>query len=122
MKKYIIYLGVLLVIVTLSVGFSAFQRQLLIDNNPFTVRLQEDTRVSNVSVKSVSNQVISNFEDYNKSKIFGNVTFPSASSYILYNSSSSQQPGNCSFKSLNLSFLRNSLSSSNLFIRSIFIL
>ena len=83
-RKYIIYSMILLLIVGLSVGFSAFQKQLLIDDSIFKVRLQEDTRVSASVVEKTSGDAVSNSEDYNVSKIYGNVTFPTTSSYVLY--------------------------------------
>ena len=83
-KKYIIYGIILLVIIGLSVGFSVFQKQLLIDDMNMHVRLQEDVRVSNVSVSNTSDDVISNSEEFNKTKLLGNVTFPVSNSYILY--------------------------------------
>ena len=82
--KYIIYSIVLLLVLTLSVGFSAFQKQLLIDDSIFNVRLQVDTRVSGNSVQKISGNAVSNSEDYNVKKIYGNVTFPTTSSYVLY--------------------------------------
>ena len=83
-KKYIIYSIILLLVVSLSVGFSAFQKQLLIDDSIFHVRLHEDVRVSDIKVQSSSENVVSNYEDFNVSKLYGSVNFPSANSYILY--------------------------------------
>ncbi len=81
-NNYIVFIS-LLVIISLSVGFSAFQKELLIDDILFKVRLHKDTRVSDVSVSS-SNGAVSNFEEFNTNKLLGNVTFDSSSSYILY--------------------------------------
>ena len=83
-KRYIIYSIILLLVLGLSVGFSAFQKQLLIDDSIFNVRLQEDTRVSASVIQKTYGDAISNFEDYNVKKIYGNVTFPTTSSYVLY--------------------------------------
>ncbi len=82
-RKYIIYSIVLLLVVGLSVGFSAFQKQLLIDDSIFDVRIHEDVRLSNMVVSHASNAV-SNTEDFNVKKLYGNITFDSASSYVLY--------------------------------------
>ena len=80
----IIFSIILLIVCLLSIGFAAFQKQLLIDDSIFNVRLQKDTRVSANIVQKVSGDAVSNYEDYNVSKIYGNVTFPTASSYVLY--------------------------------------
>ena len=73
--KYIIYSVILLLVVSLTVGFSAFQKQLLIDDFIFNVRLQVDTRVSANVVQKVSGNAVSNYEDYNVSKIYGSQRF-----------------------------------------------
>ena len=83
-RKYIIYSVIVLLIVSLSVGFSALQRQLLIDDSIFNVRLQTDTRVSSSVVSKTGGEAISNYEEFNVSKVYGNVTFPTTSSYVLY--------------------------------------
>ena len=82
--KYIIYSAVILLVLGLSVGFSTLQKQLLIDDFIFNVRMQIDTRVSSSLVSKTSGDAISNFEEYNMSKVYGSVTFPSTSSYVLY--------------------------------------
>ncbi len=83
-NKHLIIIVFLLTIIMLSIGFSAFQKQLLIDDSIFQVRIHEDVRVSNSALQKVSGSAVSNFEDFNKTKILGNVTFSSTSSYVLY--------------------------------------
>ena len=85
-RKYrnISLIVILLLIVTLSVGFSALQKQLFVSDINMEVRLQEDVRVSRISLTSSVGDAISNSEDYNKAKLYGNVTFPTTSSYVLY--------------------------------------
>ena len=82
-KKNIIYLVVLLLTVCLTVGFSAFQNELFISDMLLKVRLQRDVRVSNSVISKTSGSVV-NSEEYNKTKLLGNVTFDSTSSYVLY--------------------------------------
>ena len=82
-KKILYMLFVLLITVGLSVGFSAFQKNLKVEDLLMHVRLQRETRVSNKTIQSANNAT-SNVEDYNVSKIYGNVTFDSTSGYILY--------------------------------------
>ena len=81
--KYYIFLVVLLVTGMLSVGFSAFQKELYINDLLMHVRLQRETRVSNISVSKTSGAT-ANTEDYNEKKIYGNITFSNTSSYVLY--------------------------------------
>ena len=64
-------------------GFSAFNKQLFIDNIEFKVRLERDVRVSDLSVQTASNAT-ANSEDYNVAKLISSVTFSSTSSYVLY--------------------------------------
>ena len=63
-SKYLIYIGIIvivLVIVFLSVGYSAFQNRLAIENIGAVVRIDRDIRITNVSIEKVNN-VISNYE------------------------------------------------------------
>ncbi len=83
-NKYIIYSVILLLVIGLSVGFSAFQKQLLIDDSIFEVRIHEDVRVSNSALQKVSGSAVSNFEDFNKNKVLGNISFENTSDYVLY--------------------------------------
>ena len=83
-KKYLMYSILLLIVISVSVGFSAFQKQLLIDDSIFNVRLHEDVRVSAASVAKTNADGVSDYEDFNVSKLYGSVTLPSASSYVLY--------------------------------------
>ena len=87
MRKYrgknIIYLVVLLLTLGLTIGFSAFQNELFINDILLKVRLQRDVRVSE-SVISKSSGAVINDQEYNKTKLLGNVTFDSTSSYVLY--------------------------------------
>ena len=82
-RKSIIYLGILLLIMGLTIGFSAFQNQLFINDMMLKVRLQRDVRVSDSVISKTSNAVV-NSQEYNKDKLLGNVTFNSTSSYVLY--------------------------------------
>ena len=83
-NKFFVLLGILLIVISLSVGFSAFQKQLTVNNMDFYVRLQEDVRVSDITVSKVAGSAVSNFEEFNKARLIGSVTLPSTSSYVLY--------------------------------------
>ena len=84
--KYLIYIGIIvivLVIVFLSVGYSAFQNRLAIENIGAIVRIDKDIRITNVSIEKVNN-VISNYEEYNVSNFEGNVILNTSDSYVIY--------------------------------------
>ena len=84
--KYLIYIGIIvivLVIVFLSVGYSAFQNRLAIENIGAIVRIDKDIRITNVSIEKVNN-VISNYEEYNVSNFEGSVILNTSDSYVIY--------------------------------------
>ena len=85
-SKYLIYIGIIvivLVIVFLSVGYSAFQNRLAIENIGAIVRIDKDIRITNVSIEKVNN-VISNYEEYNVSNFEGSVILNASDSYVIY--------------------------------------
>ncbi len=73
----------LLVIIFLSVGFSAFQNNLLIESIISNVRIDKDIRVMNASVSNVDD-AISYYVDYNVSNISGSVVLNNSNSYVIY--------------------------------------
>ena len=73
----------ILVIIFLSVGFSAFQNNLLIESIISNVRIDKDIRVMNASVNSVDD-AISYYVDYNVSNISGSVVLNNSNSYVIY--------------------------------------
>lgn len=84
--KYLIYIGIIvivLVIIFLSVGYSAFQNRLAIENIGAIVRIDKDIRITNVSIEKVNN-VISNYEEYNVSNFEGSVILNASDSYVIY--------------------------------------
>ena len=67
----LIYFGSIIIVLTiifLSVGFSAFQNKLAIEDISATVRIDKDVRVTKVGIESVKNAT-SYYEDYNVSNI-----------------------------------------------------
>ena len=82
----LIYFGFIIVVVTvifLSVGFSAFQNELAIENISATVRIDKDVRVTKTVVESVKDAT-SYYEDYNISNISGSIRLNSSNSYVIY--------------------------------------
>ena len=83
-NRLIMFSIIFIIVISLTIGFSAFQKQLLIDDSIFNVRLQKDTRVSGIVLSGNGGSAESSYEEYNVSKIYGSVDFPSSSSYVLY--------------------------------------
>ena len=87
-KKRILYISiVLLVTIGLSVGFSAFQKSLNIEDLLMHVRIQKETRITGITIQNASGAVSNSedyAEDYNVRKVYGSVTFNNSSSYMLY--------------------------------------
>lgn len=73
----------LLFVVFLSIGFSAFQNNLTIDNIGVNVQIDKDIRVTGVKINTVDN-ANSYYEEYNVSNIYSRVKLNSNSSYIIY--------------------------------------
>ena len=72
-----------LAVIFLSIGFSAFQNELAIENIGASVRIDKDIRVTKVSINSV-NEATSHYEDYNASNISGSIELKNSNSYIIY--------------------------------------
>ncbi|MDE5888585.1 MAG: hypothetical protein K2H20_01050 [Bacilli bacterium] len=83
-KQQIVISIVLIVIVFLTIGFSAFQDSLFIDSAKVTYRAIKDIRVTGVSIDSVENGGVSNYEDYNVNNIHGAVNLPNENSIVKY--------------------------------------
>ena len=72
-----------LVILALTIGFSAYQANLVIDATA-QVRIQKDIRITGVVASNTSYDGISNWEDYNVSNISSSITLPSSNSTVTY--------------------------------------
>lgn len=81
--KVIYFSLIVFCILFLSIGFSAFQNNLYIDDLNAIVRIDKDVRISGVGIDSVNNAV-SSYEDFNVSNITSNVSLPNEDSYIIY--------------------------------------
>lgn len=81
-NKKILYF-IFFIILFLSIGFSAFQNNLSIDNIFLNVNIDKDIRVMGISVNE-SKDAFSTYEDYNVSNIKSNVTLSNSNSYIIY--------------------------------------
>ena len=81
-NKYVILSFV--IILFLTIGFSAFNNNLLIDNIGLVVRKESIIRVTNVIYSSSDNGGVNNNIDYNVSNINGSVTLPNSNSSVTY--------------------------------------
>ncbi len=82
--KVICFSLIVICILFLSIGFSAFQNNLYIDDLNAIVRIDKDIRISGVEIDSVNNAV-SSYENFNVSNITSKVSLPNEDSYIIYN-------------------------------------
>ena len=84
-KLYIIISYVILIfVICLSIGFSAFSEQLNIKNIIASVRVKSDIRVTSVNLEDAYNGAYSTSLNYNKTNINGTAILPSEDSYIDY--------------------------------------
>ena len=84
-KSYIIISYVILIfVICLSIGFSAFSEQLNIKNIIASVRVKSDIRVTSVNLEDAYNGAYSTSLNYNKTNINGTAILPSEDSYIDY--------------------------------------
>ena len=84
-KSYIIISYVILIfVICLSIGFSAFSEQLNIKNIIASVRVKSDIRVTSVNLEDTYNGAYSTSLNYNKTNINGTAILPSEDSYIDY--------------------------------------
>ena len=74
---------VVLTVIFLSVGFSAFQNELAIENISANIKIDKDVRVTKVSVESVKDAT-SYYEDYNVSNISSSIALNDSNSYVIY--------------------------------------
>lgn len=82
----LIYFGsiiVVLIVIFLSIGFSAFQNELAIEDISAAVRIDKDVRVTKVWVESVKDAT-SYYEDYNVSNISSSIKLNNSNSYVIY--------------------------------------
>ena len=61
-KFFKIYVIILLLIVFVSIGYSAFEQKYNIENTKAEIRVNKDIRITDVSIDSVINEGISNYD------------------------------------------------------------
>lgn len=83
MKKFVYFIP-FCVILFLTIGFSAFEKTLLVDNVDVVVRPEKNIRVTNLESPVGSNNGLSVDMDYNVSNINGSVNLPNSNSSVKY--------------------------------------
>ena len=84
-RKSIIYTVILMLVLSVTVGFSAFVSEMSISNIVADIRVKKDIRITDVSlVSESSNDVVPNELNYDTDSVLANVTFNSTSSYVTY--------------------------------------
>ncbi len=71
-------------IIFLSVGFSAFQGSLLMQDISARINLDTDVRVTDFKVFSINSNAIGSNTDYNYNRIYGNILLPNIDSSVVY--------------------------------------
>ena len=83
--NYVIFsIYIFFFVVFLSVGFSAFQESLLMQDISARVKLETDVRVANFSVSTTNNEAVALNTDYNYNRIYGDIILPQSNSSVVY--------------------------------------
>ena len=72
-----------LVVLILTIGFSAYQANLVVDAGAL-VRIQKDVRITGVVATGTSSDGISNWEEYNVNNISSSIDLPNSDSTVTY--------------------------------------
>ena len=86
MKTKLKFLPLLIVltVVFMSIGYSAFNRELLVNEIGATIRITSDIRISGVSIENTTNNAISSSENYNINSILSDIKLPNENSTITF--------------------------------------
>ncbi len=76
--------AILIFVIFLSIGFSAFSNQLNVKDISASVRVNADIRITSANLSEAYNEAYSTSLDYNKTNINGTAILPSKDSYIDY--------------------------------------
>ena len=81
---YIISGIIVVLIISITIGYSAFGTEMNISGIAASVRLEENIRVTGLSVESTVDNASSSYEDYNIAALLTEITLPTATSQITY--------------------------------------
>lgn len=87
MKKYYskcLYFVIVLTVLGISIGYSAFSERMLIEGVVADVRVEKDIRITNVSIEAVEGGALAKYADYNTTNISSSITLPNELSTITY--------------------------------------
>ena len=83
-NNYLWFYGLIFILIlSLNIGFSAYQNKLTIENISAIVRIDEDIRITSIGVNSANNAT-SLYEEYSTFNISGSVKLDNADSYVIY--------------------------------------
>ena len=80
----IIYIILGLLIIFITIGYSAFENSFNLNNMLAEIRLQKDIRITGINIDSTINEAISNYEEYNHNSLFVGVNLPNKDSSVKY--------------------------------------
>ena len=83
-SSVIISYSILIFVICLSIGFSAFSNKLKIKDINASVRVKSDVRVTSVNLLEANSEAYSTSLNYNKTNINGTAILPNEESYIDY--------------------------------------
>ena len=75
---------VVFIVLSLSIGFSAFQNNLIVSDVGATIRKKTDIRITSIYTSSNANGGTSHWEDYNVHDISSSIELPNSNSSITY--------------------------------------
>ena len=84
-RKVIEVFGIILVVVTITIGFSAYGTQGSITGAVAEVVLKDDLRITNVTYNNATNSGSSNSVEHGKFTMISSVNLPNNSSTVTYN-------------------------------------
>ena len=83
-NNYLWFYGLIFILIlSLNIGFSAYQNKLTIENISAIVRIDKDIRITSIGVNSANNAT-SLYEEYSTFNISGSVKLDNADSYVIY--------------------------------------
>ena len=83
-NNYLWFYGLIFILIlSLNIGFSAYQNKLTIENISAIVRIDKDIRITSIGVNSTNNAT-SLYEEYSTFNISGSIKLDNADSYVIY--------------------------------------
>ena len=83
-SSVIISYAILIFVIFLSIGFSAFSNQLNVKDISASVRVNADIRITSANLSEAYSEAYSTSLNYNKANISGTAILPNEDSYIDY--------------------------------------